>query len=63
MVTPGVVREIADRTFEALREARAAARGLSDGELAQKITAAFLARGLDTETVAADVGPRAISNG
>lgn len=63
MVSPDVVRSLGDRVFDALRDVRAAARGLSDDDLAQSVTAAFAARQLDTATVAAELGVRTVADG
>jgi hypothetical protein len=62
MVAPSVIRAAAARTFEAFREVRAAARGLSDDELASRIAAAFVARALDTAALATELGPRRVAD-
>jgi hypothetical protein len=63
MTSPEAVREVAELTFEALREVRAAARGLSDSEITSHIIAAFAARGLDSATLMDSLGSRCVSDG
>lgn len=63
VTSPEVVRQVATRTFQALREVRAAARGLSDSEITNHIIAAFAARGLDSAALMDSLGTRCVSDG
>lgn len=63
LVEPGRLRDIAARTFDALRHARAAARGMTSSELEAAIAQAFADRGLSTEAVVAELGTRRIADG
>lgn len=63
MISPAAIREIAELTFEALREVRAAARGLSDSEIARRIANAFAARGLHSSALIERLGLRRVSDG
>lgn len=63
IAAPEVVRSLAERTFAGLRQARAAARGLSDSQLAERISAEFAANGLGTEHLVGELGVRRIADG
>lgn len=63
MTSPDAVRDIAELAFDSLREARAAARGLSETELSDRVSGAFAARGLDSATLAGKLGSRRVSDG
>jgi hypothetical protein len=63
MAAPEGIRAVAGRTFEAVREVTAVARGLSDDELASSIAAAFLAGQLDTAALVAELGPARVADG
>jgi hypothetical protein len=60
---PEVLRSIARRTFDALRHVRAAARGLSDAQLADRLADAFADAGLDNPALLAELGARRIIDG
>jgi len=63
VATPETIREVAELVFDVLREVRAAARGLSDSELIDRMAGAFSAYGLDSATLAEKLGERRVSDG
>lgn len=60
---PSVLRDIAQRTIEAIKHVRAAARGQTDDELHQRIELEFLARHLTTAELADQLGARRVIDG
>lgn len=63
LTTTATIREIAERTFSALREARAAARGMTDDELAVAVGRSFADHQLDDEQLVGQLGARRIADG
>jgi len=63
LITPAAIGEVAERTFAALREARAAARGMTDDELAAAVGRTFADHRLDDEQLLAELGTRRICDG
>jgi hypothetical protein len=62
LTTPAAIREVAERTFAALREARAAARGMTDDELAVAVGRSFADHQLDDEQLVGQLGSRRIAD-
>ncbi len=63
MVSPTVVRAVAERTIGAIRTVRAGARDLTDDELSASLAEQFALRGLDSATLAAELGARRLADG
>ena len=63
LTTTATIREIAERTFAALREARAVARGMTDDELAAAVGRSFVDHQLDDEQLVGQFGARRIADG
>ena len=63
MISPEALRDVGELAFEALREVRAAARGLADSEITGRIVTAFAGRGLDSLTLMTKLGLRRVSDG
>jgi hypothetical protein len=63
LCAPEIVRGVGERTFDALRQARAAARGLSDEQLAASVAAAFSEHDLAVDDLISELGARRIANG
>jgi hypothetical protein len=61
--SPATIRVIAGRTAEALRQVRAASRGMSDQQLAAAVARIFADHRLTSEHVLAELGSRRIADG
>jgi hypothetical protein len=61
MAAPDVIRAVAEKAFETLREVRAAARGIPDDELASRVATGFVARQLDTAPLVTELGAQRVA--
>lgn len=63
LCSSATIREIAARASDALREARAAARGLSDEQLAAGVSRALTNHGVDDDPLQLELGGRRVADG